>query len=141
MKNIKSAFSKLKQWFDAFEGNEEEAGVAYITKKVAAVMDDPENNDVTEMNVLMFKYVFISAKGEDDSPLFNLYELMIIYLSLTERDGFYQLETDVEFCQRIFGIGEYDQEQLDLMFAEVKHRLEIRVHLSSLIMMEEKRRG
>ena len=62
---------------------------------------------------------------------------------MTERDGFYQLEVDREFSRELFEIGEFDlpseEDKMFELIASCVRRLEIRVHLTSLIMKEEKR--
>ena len=101
------------------------------------------NNELNETNVLMMRYGFHSAKNADDQPWFDLFDLLILTFILTERDGFYQLEVDREFSRQLFEIGEFDlPSEEDKMFSLIAlcvRRLEIRVHLTSLIMKEEKR--
>lgn len=71
--------------------------------------------------------------------MFDLFELMIISFVISERDGFNQLETDNEFSKRFLHMSEFDEEDFNLLVAESVKRLEIRVHLASLILMEKKR--
>ena len=64
---------------------------------------------------------------------------MILTFVVSERDGFYQLETDNEFGKRFLHMSEFEEEDFNLLVAESVRRLEIRVHLASLILMEKKR--
>ena len=112
-------------------------------KLTEAIMAQSANNELEETNVLMMRYGFHAAKNANDQPWFDLFDLLILTFILTERDGFYQLEVDREFSRELFEIGEFDlPSEDDKMFdliASCIRRLEIRVHLTSLIMKEEKR--
>ena len=137
---IKKTIEKVKVWFDHFDGNEEEAAASYITTNLTkAMLAGSVNNEIKEENILMFRYCFHSAKNEAGEHWFDLFDLMIISFILSERDGFYQLEVDYEFLKRFMTLGIMEEDDLFELIAECKYRLEIRVHLTSLIMCEEKR--
>jgi len=64
---------------------------------------------------------------------------MITFL-LSERDGFYQLEDDRIFMNYLLDMvaAMDDEEELEKMVGECLYRLEIRVHLATLVLKEEK---
>lgn len=101
-KRVKRTFVKLQKWFDSFEGNDEEGAAAYVNKEIVNVMGRPANAHLTEPNVLMMRYVFFTIKNEDGSKLFDILELIILTMSISERDGFYQLEPDNDFTKTIY---------------------------------------
>ena len=139
-KKIKETIFKVKEWFDHFTGNEEEAAMGYLMTKITeAVMSASSNAGVSEVNVLMLRYAFHSAKNEAGENWFDLFDLLILTFLFAERDGFYQLEVDNEFWKRLMEIGEFEEDHMYEFIAEAKHRLEIRVHLASLILKEQKR--
>ena len=98
-----------------------------------------ENSELDESNILMLRYGFHTIKNEQNENIFDLFELMIISFVISERDGFNQLETDNEFSKRFFHMSEFEEEDFNMLVAESVKRLEIRVHLASLILMEKKR--
>ena len=141
---VKACFTKLRGWFQRFEGNDEEAASAFILKQLVDALNNNQglNATVTEINILMCRYAFHKAKAEDgETQLLDMFELMIIMWVSVERDGFNQLEQDKEYSQRLFELAEdeFDDGEMNEMVAEAVVRLEIRVHLASLIMKEEER--
>ena len=62
---------------------------------------------------------------------------MIISFVISERDGFNQLETGNEYSKRFFHMSEFEEEDFNMLVAESVKRLEIRVHLASLMLMEK----
>ena len=139
-KKVKDTIFKLKAWFDSFTGNEEEAAVSYLVGKlVESIASTSGNSVIEEANVLMLRNGYHSAKNEAGESRFDLFDLIILTFISAERDGFYQLEVDNHFGKELFELGEYEDDQIYDLIAVCIKRLEIRVHLSSLIMMEEKR--
>ena len=108
-----------------------------------SILSASANAEIDEPNVLMFRYGLSTAVDSAGKASFDLFDLLILTFIMTDRDGLYQLEVDREFSQRMFEIGDFDlPNEDDRMFgliAESVRRLEIRVHLASLIMKEEKR--
>ena len=143
-KKVKETMYRLKTWFDAFEGNEEEAASGYLlTKMKESILNASANNALDEPNVLMFRYGLSTAVDSTGKPSFDLFDLIILTFIMSDRDGLYQLEVDRDFSQRLFEIGDFDlpneDDRMFALIAESIRRLEIRVHLASLILKEEKR--
>ena len=143
-KKVKETLYRLKAWFDNFTGNEEEAASGYLLAKMKeSVLSASANSELDEPNVLMFRYGLSTAVDSADKPFFDLFDLLILTFIMTDRDGLYQLEVDRDFSQRMFEIGDFDlpneDDRMFALIAESIRRLEIRVHLASLIMKEEKR--
>ena len=135
---------RLKAWFDHFEGNEEEAASGYLLSKMKeAILSASANSELDEPNVLMFRFGLATATDKAGKPYFDLFDLLILTFIMTDRDGLYQLEVDRDFSQKLFEIGDFDlpneDDRMFALIAESIRRLEIRVHLASLIMKEEKR--
>ena len=82
-------YKKLQHWFDSFEGNDEEGAHAYVNNEIVKVMSRPANAHLTEPNVLMLRYVFFTIKDKNGDRLFDMFELIILMMSVVERDGFY----------------------------------------------------
>ena len=87
----------------------------------------------------MLRYGYHSVKNSAGEQEFDLFDLLILTFISAERDGFYQLEIDNDFSKKLVQIGEYEDDEMYELIAECINRLEIRVHLTSLIMVEEKR--
>ena len=140
-KKVQTMFIKMRDWFNDFTGDEDEAaGQFLIGKLVEAMEKNSRNQNLTETNVLMMRYGFHQAKDKNGNELFDLFELIMITFVLVERDGFHQLENDKIFTKKILQevAAMDDEDELNEVVAEAIDRLEIRVHLATLILKEER---
>ena len=102
----------------------------------------PANQHLIEANVLMCQYALFKAEDET-GKIFDLWDLMRFKYLLMERDGFYELEIDREYFKHMMNLASEDDIEADdwnEFVAEAKMRLEIRTHLATLVLKEEKRR-
>lgn len=61
-RKVKETLYRLKAWFDAFEGNEEEAASGYLLNKLKeSILSASANSELDEPNVLMFRYGLSTA--------------------------------------------------------------------------------
>ena len=119
-KKVRKLFIKLRDWFNAFKGDEAEGVSQFIINSMIEVMSREENQHMNEANVLMLRYGFFQAKDNNGAELFDLIELIMITFILCERDGFYQLEQDRLFITKIFQeVADCDEvSELDDLVAE-----------------------
>lgn len=139
-KRVKKTFVKLQSWFDSFEGNDEEGAIAYVNNEIVKVMGREANSHLTEPNILMMRYVFFTINNKNGEKLFDILELMILTMAISERDGFYQFEIDNDFMKIVYQLADSDEDELNEVIAQAIIRLEIRTHLATLIMTDEKRK-
>lgn len=58
-KKIRTMLCKMRDWFNAFEGDEEEAAGQFLIKKLVEAMElNKANSELDETNVLMLRYCF-----------------------------------------------------------------------------------
>lgn len=89
-KTVKKTFFKLRDWFNTFEGDEEDGAMGYVNKKlVEAMSSHAENAKVSESNVLLIRYAFSTIKNANGEAYFSLFELLILVFCCIDRDGFH----------------------------------------------------
>lgn len=142
MEDFKATMTKLRHWMHSFKGNNEEGILRFFVGNISDVMSKPQNAHLTEQNALMMRYVFLMAKDEAGEQIFDLFDLLRIMWLLVERDGYNELEIDNEYFKELINLSEidHDEETFKEIIAEGILRLQIRLHLATLILKEEKRR-
>jgi hypothetical protein len=103
----------------------------------------PANQHLNEPNVLMCQYALFKAEDQSGNKEFDLWDLLRFKFLIAERDGFYELEIDREYFKHLLDLGsaeDVEPEDWEEFVAEANMRLQIRVHLATLVLKEEKRR-
>ena len=136
---IKKTILKIRDWMLTFDGDNEEGAVSYLRGTLQDTMAMSENSKLTNANVLFLRYGFHTIKDSNGDNLFDLFDLIRITAVLTERDGFNDLEVDNEFGKRFMEMSSLEEDDILEFIAESVKRLEIRVHLATLIIRESKK--
>ena len=61
-KTIDSAVEKLSKWIESSPGNDEEAARLYFLRQLLDVLEDPQNDEIEELNVLMTRLALFNMK-------------------------------------------------------------------------------
>jgi hypothetical protein len=78
-KLIDSAVKKLSDWIESSPGNDEEAARLYFLQQLMDVLNDPQNDELDEVNVLMSRLAFYNMKDhETNEPVFNFFEVLCL---------------------------------------------------------------
>ena len=122
-----------------FAGDNEEGAISYLRGTLTETMASAENSKLTNANVLFLRYGFHTIKDSKGDNLFDLFDLIRITALLTERDGFNELEVDNEFGKRFMEMSSLEEDDMLVFIAESVKRLEVRVHLATLVIRESKK--
>ena len=70
--NIESAIKKLSNWIETAPGDNEEAAGMYFLNEIIKVLEDPQNDEIDELNVLMFRLALFNMKDHvSNKTVFN----------------------------------------------------------------------
>ena len=126
----------------SFSGNNEEGATNFFQNSMLEALEMPANKHLVEANVLMLQFALFKAEDET-GKIFDLWDMMRFKYLLMERDGFYELEIDREYFKYMMDLAsedDIDANDWNEFVAEANMRLQIRVHLATLVLKEEKRR-
>lgn len=85
---VDSAIKKLSHWIESSsDGNDEEAASLYFLEQIMAVLNDPQNDELDELNVLMIRLALFNMKDHvTQEPVFDFFEVMMLTMAFLDQD-------------------------------------------------------
>ena len=80
---VDSAIKKLSNWIETAPGqNDEEAANLFFLEQILEVLDDPENDEIDELNVLIIRLSLLRMKDhETNEEVFNFWEVLALTIA------------------------------------------------------------
>ena len=80
---VDSAIKKLSNWIEtAPSQNDEEAANLFFLEQILEVLDDPENDEIDELNVLIIRLSLLRMKDhETNEEVFNFWEVLALTIA------------------------------------------------------------
>ena len=132
--NIESAIKKLSNWIETAPGDNEEAAGMYFLNEIIKVLEDPQNDEIDELNVLMFRLALFNMKDHvSNKTVFNFWEVMTLTMACLDITEMNQLECDREYSKVLIEMPEYGTEESQEFIQEFKVRLKRRMFLCTMV--------
>ena len=120
---------KVNKWLVEFPGDNEEAAQMYLFKTfVEEVNKEPT---IDETNALMVRKAYSMVQN---SP-FDVFDCVMISVLVTSRDGFNDLELDVDFSTQFAQFSSLDDIEKEDFITLCQFRMRVRLHLARLIIV------
>ena len=87
-KQVDSAIKKLSHWIETSPGgNDEEAASLFFLEEIIKVLEDPDNDEIDELNVLMIRLALFHMKDhKTGETVFDFWEVMILTMACLNQD-------------------------------------------------------
>lgn len=137
---VRRTIQRYRDWVQSFVGNNEEGASTFIMETIKTTMSNQNSHLMHSMNTLMFRYAMLKAVDRNGEKIFDFFDLLRFTFLCADREGYNTLELDNEFVKRLLSLGDSDEDEFNEMVSWSLKRLEIRVHLATLVKKEAERR-